>query len=95
MVVDIVSDVSKSVEFTSVPFRLTVTGLITKIYISGELFGRESLEKVNLVKLITNGSEASVSVVRPFVYALASAFSGVRTNAHSSKLPDEVHINSS
>ena len=95
MVVDIVSDVSKSVQFTSVPFRPTVMGLITRIDISGELFGGESLEKVNLVELITNGSGASVSVVRPLVYALATALSGVRINAHSSKLPDVVHVNSS
>ena len=45
MVVDIVSDVSKSVQFTSVPFRPTVTGLITIIDISGNLVGGENLKK--------------------------------------------------
>ena len=97
MVIDIVSDFSKSVQFTSVSFRRTVMGLITRIDISGELFGGESLEKVNLVDLITNGTGASESVVvvRPSVYALATALSGVRINAHSNKLPDVVHVNSS
>lgn len=55
-VVDTVSDVSASVQLTTVPLRPIFTGSINNVDTSGRLFVAESREKINLVESITNGS---------------------------------------
>ena len=46
------TEVKEFKHFTSVPFRWSLTGLISNLDTSGELFGGEILERVRLVELI-------------------------------------------
>ena len=45
-------DVNTSVQFTSVPFRSSLTGSISNIDMRGSLPSVEILEKVNVIELI-------------------------------------------
>ena len=51
--VSVEDDPSK--QLTTVPFRPLLTGLTTILDISGELFGPESLERLNVEELIISG----------------------------------------
>ena len=52
IIVDAVSDVVTSVQFTTVPFRSSLTGLIDNVDISGKTFSAELLEYRNVVEPI-------------------------------------------
>ena len=52
---DSVDDTPPSKQFTTVPFRPLLTGLIVILDINGEIFGPESLEKVIMEVLIVSG----------------------------------------
>ena len=51
MVVEEKLDVADSIQFTTLPLRPMLTGLITSLVISGRLFCEDILEKVNMVEL--------------------------------------------
>ena len=92
--VDSVSDVSISVQFTSVPFRLFLTGLISNLDVSGKLLPAELTEKVNMTEF-TSKVEVRELGPRNRVYLLAVVSpSGIRKKLHSTNLPVTVHVNS-
>ena len=89
--------------FTSVPFRWSLTGLISNLDMSGKLFGGEILEKVRLVELITLWNLWSVGLSGDIagVFTGVAAFSAIRCRVifHSSRAkfpaPVIVQFNSS
>ena len=94
--VEFVSDDSMSVQFTSVPFSLSVTGSISSLDISGRLPETEILENVNMIEFT---SKLDVGVMdcedKTHEYFLAVVSpSGIRKKLHSRKLPEVVHVNS-
>ena len=58
MLVEVEFDVATSVQFTSMPFKTSVTGLIASCDVSGRLPAAEILEKVNLVEFTTKSDVA-------------------------------------
>ena len=94
--VEFVSDDSTSVQFTSIPFSLSVTGLISSLDISGRLPETEILENVNMIEF-TSKSDIGVTVMddksREYFLAVVSP-SGIRKKLHSRRLPEVVHVNS-
>ena len=53
MTVEAVADEITSVHLTIVPFRVSLTGLISSLEINGKLFEPDIREKVNVVELTT------------------------------------------
>ena len=65
IIVDAVSDVVASVQFTTVPFRPLLTGLIDNVNVSGKTFSAEFLEYKNVesqffVQIPEDGLDQSV-----------------------------------
>jgi hypothetical protein len=93
----VVFDASTSVQFTSVPFKLSFAGSITALDISGRLPGEEILEKVNVIEFTFKSDVAGKDAeckIRSYLLAIVSP-SGTRKKLHSTKVPGVVHINSS
>ena len=94
--VEFVSDDSTSVQFTRVPFRLSITGLIRSLDISGRLPETEILENVNMIEF-TSKSDVGITdcedKTHEYFLAVVSP-SGIRKKLHSRKLPEVVHVNS-
>ena len=84
-----------SVQFTSVPFKSSLTGLITSLDISGRLPAAEILEKVNVIEFTSKsdiGHADCEDKTRAYLLAVASP-SGIRKKLHSTNDPGVVHIN--
>ena len=95
--VEVEFDASTSVQFTSVPFRPSFTGLIIKFVISGSTISSEILEKVNVIEFTTISDVAGTDCVcktRINLVAVVSP-SGIRKKLHSANDPGVVHVNSS
>ena len=96
IIVDTFSDVCTSVQFITVPFRLSLTGLTDNADITGRLFSAELLEKRNMVGPIT-----LLNICRCFgplfwkvrVYFIGSvSFPEITEKLHSRNLPVVVHV---
>ena len=90
-------DASMSVQLTSVPFKPSLTGLITSLDISGWLPATEILEKVNVIEFTSKsdtGVTDSEDKIREYLLAVLS-LSGIRKKLHSSNDPGVVQVNSS
>jgi hypothetical protein len=96
IVVDDTSNVSKSSQFITVPFRLLFTGLIINLDITGILLRADILEKLNTIELTVNNGLAELVEVMERLNSVA-VVSCPRTtlNLHCSESPVVVHINSS
>jgi hypothetical protein len=95
--VEVVFDAIMSVQFISVPFKLSLTGSITTLDTSGRLPGEEILEKVNVIEFTSKSDVAgkdSECMLRKYLLAIVSP-SGTRKKPHSNNDPGMVHINSS
>ena len=75
-------DDEPSKQFTTVPFRPLLTGLTTTLDIRGELFGPESLEKVNVEVLIVIGPGTPLEPADVTGSAMWVTFSGKTVNSH-------------
>ena len=96
-VVDNDSDDSKSSQFTTVPFRLSLTGPISNVDSTGKLSLADVLEKLNTVELTINSdivalAESEETKIREVSTAVVS-FSRITLNLHSRKVPVVVHVN--
>ena len=94
--VEFVSDDSTSVQFTRVPFRLSTTGLISSLDISGRLPAAEILENMNVIEFTSKSDIAETDCedkIREYLLAVVSP-SGIRKKVHSRRLPEVVHVNS-
>ena len=92
-------DATMSVQFTSVPFKASLTGLITSLDISGRLLVAEILEKVNMIEFTSKSDSIGTGAdcedkTREYFLAAVSP-SGIRKKIHSESDPGVVHVNSS
>ena len=95
MLVEVEFDIT-SVQFTSVRFKQSLTGLITSLDISGRLPTAETLEKVNVIEFTSKcdiGVIISENKTREYFLAIVSP-SGIRRKLHSIDDPCVVHVNS-
>ena len=95
MVVVADSDARVSTQFTLVPFKPLLTGLIIILDISGKLLSLESLEKVNItVELMIRGSESTpVEPIDETVRkCVTSPLGGFATSCHTCNKSDVVHM---
>ena len=97
MTVDVEFDVSTLVQFTCVPFKVSITGVVSSLDTSDKLLSVDSeiIEKVNVIEFTSN---VEVGELRPRnrTYLLAVVCpSGTRKKFHSRKPPVMVHVNSS
>ena len=90
-------DATMSLQFTSVPFKASLTGLITSLDISGRLLAAEILEKVNMIEFTSKSDiEVDCEEDKTREYSLAVVPpSGIRKKIHSENDPGVVHVNSS
>jgi hypothetical protein len=96
IIVDTVSDVVTSVQFTTVPFRSSLTGLIDNVDVTGKAFSAELLEWRNVVEPIVCSNTCRwfgpefwrlcVCLIGPV------SFSGIREKLHSRNLPVVLHV---
>jgi hypothetical protein len=96
--VEVVFDAITSVQFISVPFKLSLTGSITALDTSGRLPGEETLEKVNVIEFTSKydvaGTDSELCKARSYLLADVSP-SGTRKKLHSNNVPGVVHVISS
>ena len=88
-----VFDASTSVQFTSVPFKSSLTGAISNFDTSGWLPSAEILEKVNVMEFTSKSDVAETdSECKTRLYLLAIVCpSGTSKKLHSKKLLGVVH----
>ena len=90
-------DASMSVQFTTVPFKPSFTGVISNLDTSGWLSFAEILEKL-IVMEFTSKSEVAGNdpecKARKYLQAIVCP-SVTRKKLHSNNVPGIVHINSS
>ena len=91
IIVDVVLLVSTSTHVTSDLFRPAVTGLIVKLDFTGWTPEADTLEKVAVVELITNGWRVAVAPADET--SLVSE--GLLNNSHCKNIPDVVQVTSS
>jgi hypothetical protein len=95
--VEVVFDAITSVQFISVPFKLSFAGSITALDISGRLPREEILEKVNVIEFTSKSDVAgkdSECKLRKYLLAVVSP-SETRKKLHSNNDPGVMHVNSS
>ena len=93
--VEDVFDATTSVQFTSVPFKPLLTGVISNLDTTGRLWSAEILEKMNMMEFTSKSEVADPEYkLRKNLLAIVSP-SGTRKKLHSKNVPGTVHINSS
>ena len=90
-------DIEPSKQFTTVPFRPLLTGLIISLDIRsrGRIFGPEGLKEVNVMSLILPGIGGTPLGPTDVIVALCDTLSGIIVSCHLRKMSDDVHISSS
>ena len=92
--VEVEFDVPTSVQFTSVPFRLSLTGLISNCDVSGKLLPAEIIKKVNVIEFTSKADVGELELrARAYLLDVVSP-SGIRKKLHSRNRPLVVHVNS-
>ena len=94
MVVIADSEVTASTQLTATPFRPSLTWLIVRLDINGELSGAESLKRVKVVELIVTGG-ATPSGVTSGMKVSDTPFARVTVNSHLLNSPIMLHVSSS
>ena len=94
MMVEVEFDVPTSVQFTSVPFRLSRTGLMISLDVSSKLLPAEIIENMNVIVFTSNSDVGELEFrTREYLLAVVSP-SGIRKKLHSRNRPAVVHVNS-
>ena len=90
-------DASMSVQFTTVPFKPSFTGVISNLDTSGWLSFAEILEKLIVMEFTSKSEVAGTDPgfkIRENLLAIVSP-SVTRKKLHSKNVPATVHVNSS
>ena len=98
-VVDEDCEDSTSIQFTTVPFKMSLMGPITNVDSTGKLPLADVLEKLNSVELTINSAIAALAESEEknarVMSVIVVSFSRYNLNLQSRALPAVVHINSS
>ena len=89
----ILSDVSTFVQFTSVLFRLLLTGLTSNLDVSGKLLPAELTEKVNMTEFTSKVETGELGPRNRAYFLAAVSPSGIKKKLYSRKPPIMVHVN--